>query len=77
MCFEPFAEDQAIFVDHNHACCPEKRSCGKCRRGLLCLRCNIGLGYIESMAELARAYLDAQKPRRVRDSGTSVLPLAV
>jgi hypothetical protein len=25
-----------LSVDHNHACCPGSRSCGKCVRGLLC-----------------------------------------
>jgi len=78
MCLASFEDGQAVFIDHDHACCPdEKRSCGKCVRGLLCLRCNTGLGYIESMGDLARAYLDAQKPRRVRNSGASVLDVAV
>ena len=27
-------------VDHNHACCPNERSCGKCVRGVICARCN-------------------------------------
>lgn len=31
-------------VDHNHLCCSEGRSCGKCNRGLLCSSCNKGLG---------------------------------
>lgn len=31
-------------VDHDHACCPGKFSCGKCIRGLLCHGCNIGVG---------------------------------
>jgi hypothetical protein len=29
------------------------RACDACRRGLLCLRCNTGLGYIERMGDMA------------------------
>ncbi|MFD5631595.1 endonuclease VII domain-containing protein [Streptomyces sp. NPDC127072] len=38
-------EDSSLAVDHDHACCPDrKKSCGSCLRGLLCEDCNRVLG---------------------------------
>lgn len=34
-----------LSVDHDHTCCDGKNSCGSCFRGLLCNRCNMGLGH--------------------------------
>lgn len=47
-------------VDHDHACCPGPRSCGRCIRGLLCGPCNKGLGMFgdnPAVLESAAAYL--------------------
>lgn len=40
-------------VDHDHACCPNrKKSCGKCVRGLLCSMCNGLLGFAKDSPEI-------------------------
>lgn len=47
-------------VDHDHACCDSKRSCGRCIRGLLCFDCNMLLACVRDDRERlirAAAYL--------------------
>lgn len=56
ICKEPEAMNRRIAVDHDHACCPGKDSCGECIRGLLCGNCNNGIGRFKDSPELlARA----------------------
>ena len=44
-------------VDHDHSCCPRKdKACGRCIRGLLCSKCNVGLGnFDDDIARLLSA----------------------
>lgn len=58
-------EPKWLAVDHDHACCPGSRSCGKCVRGLLCSNCNKGLGNFQDDPQLlviARHYLELSGP---------------
>jgi hypothetical protein len=51
-------------VDHDHACCPGARSCGKCVRGLLCHACNTALGNFQDDPERLIAALAYVTSRR-------------
>ena len=39
-------------VDHDHNCCDGYQTCGSCIRGLLCQKCNLGIGYVKDNAEI-------------------------
>jgi hypothetical protein len=65
ICKRSYTEFERLFaLDHDHACCPGKKSCGKCIRGLLCHHCNVGLGQLQdspALLERALAYLQNNK----------------
>lgn len=45
-------------LDHDHRCCgTRKKSCGKCLRGILCTRCNIGIGNLQDDPRIIQAAL--------------------
>jgi len=57
-----------LAVDHNRTCCSGKRSCGNCIRGLLCQRCNQGVGLFDDDPDLfmrAASYLMEDWPSLV------------
>ena len=57
----PSCQVRRFSVDHNHACCPGQKSCGKCIRGILCGWCNrIVVPLFETYSQIiepAQAYL--------------------
>ena len=60
ICGEQCSSGRKLAVDHNHACCPGDRTCGKCIRGLLCGSCNQGIGKLRDSPRLliaAASYL--------------------
>ncbi len=53
VCREPFTAALVPHVDHDHRCCPVgSMCCGKCVRGLLCHKCNKGLGYLQDRIDV-------------------------
>lgn len=60
-----FASSQyRLAIDHDHSCCSSGRSCEKCRRGILCFRCNTWIERLESIPGIAKralAYLSKYK----------------
>lgn len=44
ICGEVQDKETSFFIDHDHTHCPGQFSCGNCIRGLLCRKCNTGLG---------------------------------
>jgi hypothetical protein len=47
ICGNIFNDTILPHVDHDHECCPNNKSCGKCIRGLLCRNCNTGIGLLK------------------------------
>jgi hypothetical protein len=56
-------------VDHDHACCPSSdKTCGKCIRGILCCKCNHGIGQLDDDVERIRAAADYLEEARAANT---------
>jgi hypothetical protein len=63
-------DHRKLAVDHDHKCCSgQKKSCGKCVRGLLCSRCNHCLGHAKDSVEILQsliAYLQRYQKEKIK-----------
>ena len=63
ICSVVFSVENRPCVDHDHNCCEYGASCGKCVRGLLCSRCNTGIGkFNDDVALIQKAALYLVRP---------------
>lgn len=58
ICNTPPEPGKNLVVDHDHACCPGGRSCGRCLRGLLCHSCNLSIGTMRDSTLLMLSAID-------------------
>lgn len=59
-------DDKGWHVHHDHKCCPsQKTTCGKCIIGILCKRCNTGLGFFNDDPELLSKALQVAQQQPV------------
>ena len=61
-------------IDHHHACCDKKMSCGRCIRGVLHPSCNLRLGH--EAPGFTHPYLDAAPERMKRNDAIRLATFA-
>ena len=65
LCGDPLTE-QITRIDHDYRCCPYKKSCSICRRGLACDACNLLIG---------KAQDDPERLHRIADNLAAAIAL--
>ena len=69
ICQTEFLDGKVPHIDHDHSCCSREASCGKCVRGLLCVKCNYGLGNFEDNIQSLYAAIEYLSARiKTRDT---------
>ncbi|MFE4635373.1 endonuclease VII domain-containing protein [Streptomyces sp. NPDC056773] len=68
ICTEPIGKfREGIVIDHDHSCCPGRKACGSCVRGILHRNCNLAIGFLRDdpdRADRAAEYLREGFPWR-------------
>jgi hypothetical protein len=73
ICIKSF--EKTPHIDHAHSCCDGIHSCDKCRRGLLCDDCNLGLGrFMDSPEILEQAIQYLKKYKEIMECRSMSLP---
>lgn len=68
LCGGPLPDDTYFLaIDHDHRCCPPKKSCVLCRRGLTCHSCNVLIGHAQD---------DPDRLRRIADNLAAAIAAA-
>lgn len=52
ICLDALGTGRDTAIDHDHSCCPNQYTCGKCIRGVLCSPCNRGIGCLRDDPEM-------------------------
>lgn len=58
---DPRAPGGVFVIDHDHGCCPGKKTCGECIRSLLCGPCNLVLGLTQESEQVLLAIISYLK----------------
>lgn len=69
ICKKNMSIDSRFTIDHDHSCCSGIVTCGKCVRGILCDKCNLGLGSFEDSTTFLEAAVEYVKRRSVPPGG--------
>lgn len=76
LCEEPLPTNRSkMHMDHDHECCPNAKSCEKCRRGLTHINCNTLLGMAgddpEKLMRIALRFAKVHEQTRQRIEAAS------
>lgn len=80
LCADPLDGLRAV-IEHDHDCCPQNKSCARCRRGLACGNCNSLVGFAGDdpgrLERIASNFKAAAAAARERIAEPAELPIDI